>query len=204
MTKQTDINYNFFYWGPLLFKIKLSPFDLEACAKLCTKKTKKFNKFLVGMIEHEHYVNPQTFQKILKPYLNIFKHAFKTWYKTPLGQEIIMSSAWVNFMKAGEFNPPHTHVECDFSSVLFIQVPQSLREEHKNFQKSEVSELQKGGGPGNIEFLYGERQPYGITQVTSFPEEGDLYIFPATLTHFVFPFKSKGERISVGANFNLK
>jgi len=51
--------------------------------------------------------------------------------------------------------------------------------------------------------MYGEKQPYAITQFTPIPQAGDLYIFPATLTHVVFPFKSKGERISIGANFLL-
>jgi len=204
MTNEKEIKYNFYYWGPLLFKTKLSSSDLKACAKLCSKKEKGYGQFLVGMIKHEHYVSHQAYHKILKPYFNIFSRAFQHWYKEPLEQQIRMSTAWVNFMSAGEFNPPHTHVECDFSSVLFIQVPESLREESKNFKKKEIAKVEKGGGPGIIQFLYGEKQPYSITQFSAFPVEGELYIFPATVTHMVFPFKSKGERISIGANFNFK
>jgi len=200
-----SIDYKFYYWGPLLFKIKLSSFDLEACTKLCSKKEKGYGKFLVGMIKHEHYVNATAYHKILKPYLNIFTNAFQHWYgwQCPPGKTKSLT-AWVNFMRAGEFNPPHTHVKCDFSSVLFTRVPQTLKEEHKNFQKEALNkEHRGGGGPGALQFFYGEKQPYVLTQVSAFPEEGDLYIFPSTLIHFVFPFKSKGERISIGANFNL-
>ena len=75
-----SIDYKFYYWGPLLFKIKLSSFDLEACTKLCSKKEKGYGKFLVGMIKHEHYVNATAYHKILKPYLNIFTNAFQHWY----------------------------------------------------------------------------------------------------------------------------
>ena len=33
-----------------------------------------------------------------------------------------------------------------------------------------------------------------------FPEEGDMFIFPAWLKHWVAPFKSKCTRISVSGN----
>ena len=108
-----------------------------------------------------------------------------------------MTMAWANFMKAGEFNPPHTHGNCDFSSVLFIKIPEALKEEHKKFRGN-------GGGPGAITFTYGETHPYAIAGKGFFPQEGDLYIFPATLTHFVSPFLSLEERISLSANFRLE
>ena len=57
-------DYNFFYWGPLLFKIKLRPDDLKACAKLCSKKSSSFADNLAGVIKHEHYVNPPNYYKI--------------------------------------------------------------------------------------------------------------------------------------------
>ena len=99
-------------------------------------------------------------------------------------------------MIAGEFNPPHVHENCDFSSVLFIQIPEKLKEENKKF-------VGQGGGPGSISFNYGESQPHSTSHRYFIPEEGDLFIFPATLTHFVAPFLSKGERISMSANFKL-
>jgi hypothetical protein len=39
-----------------------------------------------------------------------------------------------------------------------------------------------------------------ISLVHQMPEENDIYIFPADLRHWVFPFKSKVERISVSGN----
>ena len=72
-----------------------------------------------------------------------------------------------------------------------------LKEEHQKFTGT-------GGGPGTLSFTYGEFQPHTISNRVFFPEEGDLFIFPATLTHFVAPFLSKGERISLSANFNLQ
>ena len=188
--------YHFFYWGPLLCKMKLQPKDLKKCAALCNKKSSFVNTTLAGAIQHEHSVDPSKYSKIIELYLESFRDSFKQWYGKPLVKELTMVTAWVNFMKAGEFNPPHVHTQCDFSSVLFIQIPEKLVEEHKKFPGS-------SGGPGNIAFMYGESQSYSITQKDILPEVGDLFLFPATLTHFVAPFRSQGERISMSANFRL-
>ena len=194
---QDSLSYQFFYWGPLLFKTKLSSQDLKKFAQLCSKKSSFVNAILAGVIKHEHYISPQKFYKIIEPHLVPFRHCYNQWYREPLTQNIMISKAWVNFMKAGEFNPPHIHDTCDFSSVLFVKVPEKLKEENKKY-------LGKGDGPGSLTFFYGEYRPHSMTSKGFFPEEGDLYIFPASLTHFVSPFMSKGERISISANFKFK
>ena len=189
-------NYNFFYWGPLLLKIKLHVQDLKKCSKLCSKKSKFINDTLAGVIKHEHAIKPAEYHRIINPYLDAFSHGYKEWYGQPLTKKMTMSVVWVNFMVAGEFNPPHMHNRCDFSSVLFVKIPEKLKEEHKKFQG-------RGGGPGALSFMYSESQPYSISSKDFFPEEGEFFIFPATLSHFVAPFKSKGERITISANFRL-
>ena len=188
--------YNFFYWGPLLCRMKMQSKALKECAKLCSKKSSDVKETLAGVIKHEHYISTTACYKILTPYLHSFRHAHKQWYGTSLRKDIIVGAAWANFMVAGEFNPPHTHMNCEFSSVLFIKIPEALKEEHKKFTGM-------GGGPGSISFSYGESQPHSLSHKYFFPEEGELFIFPATLTHFVAPFLSKGERISMSANFRL-
>ena len=194
---QESLAYQFSYWGPLLFKIKLNPTDLNACLKLCSKKSSEVNETLAGVIKHEHYVSSHKYYKIIDPYLVLFRHAYNHWYDKPLTKSIGLVSSWVNFMVAGEFNPPHIHSNCDFSSVLFIQIPKKLREENKKFTGT-------AGGPGSISFTYGETQPYSISYKDYFPQEGDFFIFPATLTHFVAPFMCKEERISISANLKFK
>ena len=190
------LSYNFFYWGPLLFKVKLNPTDLNACLKLCSKKSSEVNETLAGVIKHQHYISPQKFYDIINPYLPPFRHCFQQWYAKPLNHKMMISAAWVNFMKAGEFNPPHIHDDCDFSSVLFIQIPKKIREENKKYKG-------RSAGPGSISFTYGENYKYAISQMSVLPEEGDLFIFPATLVHFVAPFMCKEERISISANFKF-
>ena len=188
--------YSFFYWGPMLFKIKLNLKDLKEGAKLCSKEASLVSDTLAGTIKHEHYVSTCEYYKVIDPYLNSFRHSYRQWYGKPLTATIKVMTAWVNFMVAGEFNPPHIHTQCDFSSVLFVKVPEKLKEEHQKFKGT-------GGGPGSISFTYGEVQTHSLGSRHFFPEEGDLYIFPATLYHFVSPFTSKGERISISANFTF-
>ena len=192
---------DFFYWGPLLSKLQLPPETLKECIKLCSKKNSSFSDNLAGVIEHQHYVTPQDYYKIIEPYLPLFRESYKKFYGIPLNDQgsrglLRIQSAWVNFMVAGEFNPPHIHTNCDFSSVLFLQVPEKLKEEHQKFKGS-------GWGPGSLSFTYGESQSYTLADRGFFPAEGDLFIFPATLTHFVAPFMSKGERITISANFRI-
>ena len=194
---QDSLSYQFSYWGPMLFKIKLSPQDLKKCAQLCNKKSSFVNDTLAGVIKHQHYLSPHQYYKLLYPYLGPFRDCYGRWYGKPLTNSIFLVTSWVNFMVAGEFNPPHTHEGCDFSSVLFIKIPEKLKEENKKFTGT-------AGGPGSISFTYGESQPYSIAYKDFFPQEGDLFIFPATLTHFVSPFMCKEERISISANLKFE
>jgi len=191
-----SVVYNFFYWGPMLFRIKLHPQDLKECAKLCSKKSSLVTDTLAGVIKQEHYISTHEYCKIIDHYLGSFRHSYKNWYEKSLDKRIVIMQAWVNFMVAGEFNPPHIHNNCDFSSVLFVKTPEKLKEEHKKFPGS-------GGGPGALSFMHGEENLYSISCKHFFPEEGDLFMFPASLTHFVSPFMSQGERISISANFQF-
>ena len=194
---QESLSYEFFYWGPLLFKTELRPQDLKKSAKLCSKKSSFVNDTLAGVIKHQHYISTHEYYKIITPYLDSLRHCHKRWYGKPLPRSINMVSSWVNFMGPGEFNPPHVHANCDFSSVLFVKIPKKLKEEHKSFAGT-------GEGPGSISFTYGESQPYSISHKNLFPKEGELFIFPATLRHFVAPFMCKEERISISANFKFE
>ena len=73
---------------------------------------------------------------------------------------------------------------------------------------SEENEKKKGVhnnvGPGMIVFDYGIAMPFSINVFSKLPEVGDLFIFPAWLTHYVHAFKSDVERISVSGNIIFK
>ena len=115
------MNYQVIYSGPLLF-IKINPEDKNI--KKLFVKNKKFshNKNLASLIAHTYKINDlNSFYEVLAPYLNAFKIAYRQWYNKEARQVDIQ--AWVNFMKAGEANPPHIHNHVIFSVLkIYLKV----------------------------------------------------------------------------------
>ena len=112
------MEYNIYHWGPLLFKIKVRPSDIESLKKITNKATENWSENLAGIIKDERSIDQKEYTKIIKPYLKAYQQAYKTWYSLDL-TKIETTAAWVNFMKKGESNPPHIHHNCHLSSVLF-------------------------------------------------------------------------------------
>ena len=133
---------------------------------------------------------------VLKKYLTAYASGWTQWrgYGT-MKPNFTLHSLWINYMKANEFNPPHFH-NMDLSFVLYAQVPDEIIKENKNF-KGTMS------GPGGICWVYGEGGRQYIRVVQLMPKTGNLFIFPASLMHWVFPFKSNVERISLSGNILL-
>ena len=71
-------------------------------------------------------------------------------------------------MKAGEYNPPHTHENCTFSSVFFINVPSKIAKEHEVLKKEQ---------PGQIEFQIYPSIPGYIPSYVHTPVTGDFLYF---------------------------
>ena len=97
---------------------------------------------------------------------------------------------WINDMKAGEYNPPHTHHDgSGWSTVLFLKVPEFINDAKDPHKFKD----------GSLCFIMGGNTTYYIT-----PKVGDFYIFHARHQHCVMPFKtkdSKGTRRSMSFNF---
>jgi len=188
------IQYQFYHWGPFLYKTKLLPEEIEQIKSLCKKDKKKdYRKNLAGLLKEEYTVNKNKLFPIISPYFNSYIQAY-TDYSTKIINinKIKLKSAWVNFMKKHESNPLHAHDD-DLSFVLYTQIPQDLPAEYH-------SAITSGSKPGTINFVIN----YGIkNQVSShsfFPHVGDFYIFPANLNHYVNQFNCEGERISLSGN----
>ena len=108
------------------------------------------------------------------------------------GTKYLIKALWVNFQRQHEFNPPHDHSD-ELSFVTYLKIPKEIKEEYNNYKG-------KSSGPGGISFIYGEGNRQAITYQAHFPEEKDLFIFPAWLKHYVAPFQSNVERVSVSGN----
>jgi hypothetical protein len=106
----------------------------------------------------------------------------------------ILQGTWVNYMKPGEFNPPHTHGAL-ISMIIYLDVPEAIHAEMKTTVGN--------SHPGAISFRWGESQPLSINLAAAAPKTGEMYIFPAHIEHQVNPFYSDGTRISVSGNWQI-
>lgn len=188
--------FNIHYWGPLLFKKKIKIEDIKAVRKICDVATEKYNTGLSAIIDDEIIIDKVKYIKIMQPYLTDFKEAYKIWYGRTL-KKIIINSAWANYMKKGECNPPHVHDNCNISSVLLLQVPKTLIKEQKDW-------IGTGMGPGALIFSTGNPHEFHTNTFNFKPEEGDFFVFPWNLTHSVSSYKSNSKRISIAANFKIE
>ena len=113
-------------------------------------------------------------------------------------QLIMQKPVWVNYMKAGEWNPAHNHTG-KISCVMYLKVPKELDEENATAEHTS-----KGNTPsaGKIEFQYcNTGMPFASGGYIRAPKDKQIFFFPARLSHMVYPFKSDVVRISVSVNF---
>ena len=114
----------------------------------------------------------------------------------PTIDNIHMDHSWVVSQYAGEYNPWHHH-SGDFSAVIYLKLPPKMNEEIKEDWKDHYP------ANGLIEFMFGENQGFRSDNLKFKPEVGKLLIFPSWLKHFVYPFKSEGERRSMSFNAHM-
>ena len=193
------INYRYYNWGPFLYSSRITPDCLTKILEICNKAKDSYAHNLAGQLNQELELPALEILNILNPYFGSYVQCgeeTKLLTKLPL---MTMQSAWVNYMTAGDFNPPHNH-DGVLSFVVFLKVPDGLKKENEEFKGKSI-------GPGGIEFRIALGHQEGIYSIDTnqfFPEEGDLFIFPAHLEHWVYPFKAKGTRISVSGNLGKK
>ena len=191
------INVSTFNWGPCVIKLNIT----EDCKKFLLDEGKKnkldFTNKLAGIIKKETGYSDESKAKFIpymSQYLGVYDQMFQKFVGKPYEKkpEYVLSALWINYQKANEFNPPHDH-DGKLSFVTYLQIPEELKKENKEYNG-------KSCGPGGIQFIYGNGPRDCITYMSFFPEEGDMFIFPAWLKHWVAPFKSKCTRISVSGN----
>jgi len=195
----------FYYWGPYLWKTQVDKNFCDELLKRSKNTNIKYNERLAGHIDEEYKYLEEDREWCLNemaPYLNRYLKSGACWYGKYLEKEftkIHLVDLWINFMKKGEYNPEHTHDE-DISFVLYLKVPEILREESTKKFVSSVPHVK----PGCIEFSYGEFSDTFITSHVFLPEETDLFMFPSKLRHLAAPFRSDCVRISVSGNFKIE
>ena len=142
------------------------------------------NKNLAGKIADEFKVSDILSENTK----SLFTTCFQTYLKTiqkPFWH-VSLETAWINDMKANEYNPFHFHTspetDLGLSSVLVLKVPDTYGKEYSR---------EDTPSNGHLEFTGGNQDPLGIPQLRVNAKVGELYIFPYTLLHGVYPLMAQ-------------
>ena len=193
----SEVKYNFYHWGPFLFHSTMEPelckLMLDEGLKVRGKSDKLHIDKLAGHLSEEYKLDAGTLGPKLAVYLEAYSIGYNQWRGGGgMQPKATLLGIWINYMKAGDFNPPHSH-GADLSFVAFPDIPKEITEECAAFKGTMR-------GPGGISWIYGEGDKTCISVVHQLPKTGDIYVFPASLKHYVFPFRSAVTRVSVSGN----
>ena len=196
MTDKKAIQYMMFRWGPCLVKFQISEENRKLFLEEAKLSTKDWSSHLAGVnIKEVAFRDYTKFEKFFSSAFEIYNDALKKWTGSKdddFNEKYQLNVLWCNFQRPGDFNPPHDHADT-LSFVIFLDVPDKLVEENKAYKG-------RSAGPGGLTFIYGDGTREAVTHHSFIPKAGDMYIFPAWLKHWVYPFKSDCTRISVSGN----
>ena len=190
-----QIKYGILHWGPCVVKTKIDQATLDLLLSEGEVSKEDASPELAGVLKNQfHYRDKNKFQNFMEGIFNLYNAAMNQWKKTTdkTPSTFFLEKLWINYQGPNEFNPPHSHGGA-LSFVIFAKIPLELRIENQDYKGLSA-------GPGGITFLYGDIEDRCITNHSVFPEEGDMYIFPAWVKHWVYPFKSDCTRISISGN----
>ena len=197
MSEQIPISI--FNWGPCVVKLKVKDEFKKLLLDEGKKNDEDYTTKLAGILDKETGYSIKSKNKILpmlSQYLGVYDQAYQRYVNKPYDKmpEYVLSALWINYQKPNDFNPPHDH-DGKLSFVIYCSMPKELKKEHEDYKG-------KSCGPGGIQFIYGNGPRDAITYMSFLPEEGDMFIFPAWLKHWVAPYKSDCTRITVSGNFH--
>ena len=194
-----DISMESFTLGTIIcrFKVPLEVIDEINKDYDNAKDLPAHNQNLAGKIAEEFKVTDILSKNTKSLFTTCFQQYLQT-IKKPLWH-VSLENAWINDMRAGEYNPFHFHTspmtDLGLSSVLVLKRPETYGKEYSR---------EDTPSNGNLEFNGGQQDPLSISQLRVDAKVGQLYIFPYTLLHGVYPFNGTDEiRRTMSFNCNL-
>lgn len=198
------------YFGPRVAKDKLTTEETAMLFDICCQADEPYNHRLVGYIKEEVGIteglrNSTLYRIILnkmKKYLTTIDSGIWTQVvESEIDFDLFdLKSAWYNKQIEMEFNPLHDHRDsADLVCVIFpkIDLDKSVDSYYINNSKEKQT--------GQLNFVYGQhaKNDFGNVRISVQPEEGDVFIFPATLGHYTTPVLGNSVRYSVSCNFTF-
>lgn len=196
-------------WSDVLMRFEMPESMLECMRNVVDEtlgnpNSENYNDMLVGQMDIERGISESS---IPSECLNGLYECFDTYIQEcekqlwPLEwlnrgkNNIEITMMWVNVQRENEYIPMHMHNNCNLSAVMYLGMPEEMLPSRKDFEKSD----------GNIEFI-GGMNTWGrnLTKSTfrTLPRVSDLYVFPSHMGHTAYPFRGKGNRISVSMNIS--
>ena len=188
------IQFGVLQWGPCVVHFKI-PIDVQLLLLKEGKASKEDARpELAGVLDKEvHFRDKDKFKEFFEQGFSLYNHAYGNWKRdAKKPPKYFLEKLWCNFQRPGDFNPPHSHGGA-LSFVIYLKIPEELKDENKAFKG-------KSAGPGGITFIYGDGNSYALDSHSIFPVERDMFVFPAWMKHWVYPYKSDCTRISVSGN----
>ena len=208
-TKTFDLHFDIFQpWSTFVMGTTLPPEILEQMIKITdeivsSNKKSDSDNIRPAQIEDQFYLNRETLNgTLIEFFLEICKlyttQAFcqtdpfntKNWSKEKFTAHI--GEMWMVCQKDNEYNPMHFHGG-SISAIMYLKIPEYL------------PNRKALGTDGQILFThnFSKDNVWGVGALPIKPKVGDFFIFPSSLMHTVYPFRTmdgKGERRSVSFN----
>jgi hypothetical protein len=196
-------------FGPAIYKSTLSEDEvayLQEIADITRKEDVKRGHSLAGNINTQLTAiieDVDKFTAMLAPHIQKYSEHNRNKYKKSLfgnnwtvieemSFEIENRGPWINYQKQYEWNPIHSHSGV-MSAIIYINIPEDIDKEKETIPLESNTRC-----PGELGFVHADD---GImNNIHVIPKTGDFYLFPANLSHCVYPFMSDVERISMSFN----
>ena len=190
MAEEKNIDYNIYTLGTSVVKFNLPVEFIDSINKAYdenSKNLKPHNDQLAGKIKEEKLVDEIFTDEMKEGFLWCFQQYLKI-IECQVPYFPVLSKAWINEMKSGEYNPIHYHTSpksvVGLSSVLMLKRP--------DWYGVEASKEQVPAN-GWLEFSGGDQAPLSQSQIRVDAQVGEFYVFPYSLLHGVYPFNSTDE-----------
>ncbi len=179
------------------------------CSDIANNKKKKtdWSGELAGRTKEEYLISDDVLIKYKNFFIQLMARLIfpeeQEYKDNVLGNKFTMGifSGWYVRSYDGDFNPKHHHTGCQMSCVGFLKLPEDMEEIWKEEDKDHSPFA------GYLQFYHGNMGLTCNNNIKVKPRVGDFYLFPASLEHQVYPFRSKfknyepqGERRSFSIN----
>lgn len=155
-----------------------------------------FSDYLAGKNSYQIKIDKEYLDKHdISSYIMSLGHYYVQQTNTPF-PNLKMGSTWINYGYKGDYNPIHSH-DSLLSGCFYISQSDDIMKE----QEKEGNTRGTSGIPGMTHFVHDlNYHPFNKFSYSNKFNPGYMILFPSWLSHWVNPFQSDGERVTIAFN----